>query len=101
MRQIVVATDFSSRSQRALPRAGLLARQIAADLTLLHVVDDDQPEKLVEIESREADRLMNEQIGSLAELRDVRCRKVVATGEAFDGITSGQSIKGMAVFSMT
>lgn len=86
MSQIVAATDFSSRSQRALRRAGRLARQIAAEITLVHVVDDDQPQEMVALESREADKFMNEQITSLAELRDVRCRVVVATGEAFEGI---------------
>jgi universal stress protein E len=86
MPQIVAATDFSTRSQRALRRAGLLARRSAADLTLVHVVDDDQLQSLVELERREADKFLNEQIGSLAELRDVRCRAVVTTGEAFDGI---------------
>ncbi|MDO8875947.1 MAG: universal stress protein [Pseudolabrys sp.] len=86
MRQIVAATDFSTRSQRALRRAGLLARQTTAELTLVHVVDDDQPEALVDVEQREANKFLNEQIGSLAELRDVRCRAVVTTGEAFDAI---------------
>lgn len=86
MPQIVAATDFSTRSQRALRRAGLLARQAAAELTLVHVVDNDQPEAMVELERREANKFLNEQIGSLAELRDLRCRALVATGEAFDGI---------------
>lgn len=86
MSLIIAATDFSTRSQRALRRAGRLARQTAAELTLVHVVDDDQPEALVDLERREADKFMNEQIGSLAELRDLRCRAVVTTGEAFEGI---------------
>lgn len=86
MSKIVAATDFSARSQRALRRAGRFARQISAELILLHVVDDDQPEKLIDLESREADEFMNAQIASLAELRGVRCRAVVATGEAFNGI---------------
>lgn len=86
MSQIVAATDFSARSQRALRRAGRFARQISAELTLLHVVDDDQPEKLIELESHEADKFMNEQIASISELRGVQCRAVVASGEAFNGI---------------
>lgn len=86
MSQIVAATDLSSRSQRALRRAGRLARQIAAEITLVHVVDDDQPQEMIALESHEANKFMNEQITSLAELRDVRCRVVVATGEAFEGI---------------
>lgn len=86
MPHIVAATDFSSRSQRALRRAGMLATQIGAELTLVNVVDDDQPQSIIDIERREADKFMNEQIASLAELRGARCRALTTTGEAFDGI---------------
>jgi len=86
LRSIVAATDFSTRSNRALRRAGRLAQKSDAELTLVHVVDDDQPKKLVEMEQREADKFLAEQIGSLAELRDARCRAVVTIGEAFNGI---------------
>lgn len=86
LNKIVAATDFSTRSQRALRRAGQLARHANAALSLVHVVDDDQPPSLVELEIRESEKFLNEQIGVLGELRDVRCRAVVTTGEAFDGI---------------
>jgi len=86
MPHIVAATDFSARSQRALRRAGLLARQIGAELTLVSVVDDDRPEGIVAIERHEAEKFLNEQIASLAELRGVSCRAATATGEAFEGI---------------
>ncbi len=84
--KIVAATDFSLRSQRALQRAGLIARQFSAELTLVHVVDDDQPEPLVTLECREANKFMSEQISSLGELHDVRCHALVMTGGAFDRI---------------
>ena len=83
---ILAATDFSTRSHRALRRAGLLAQARAAQLTLVHVVDDDQPKDLVEIESREAGRILAEQIGSIAELREAQCRPMVVGGDPFDGI---------------
>lgn len=86
MPQIVVATDFSLRSHRALRRAGFLARRSAADLAIVHIVDDDQPKSLIDLEVREAKRCLDEQMASLAELRGVRCRPVVATGEAFEGV---------------
>ena len=60
---ILAATDFSTRSQRAIRRAGLLARDNGAGLTLVHVVDDDQPTDLVALETREADRILGEQVG--------------------------------------
>jgi len=84
--KIVAATDFSTRSQRAVRRAGLLARANNADLVLVHVVDDDQPSRLVTIESREAERILAEQIASMAELRAVQCRPMVVLGDPFDGI---------------
>jgi universal stress protein E len=83
---ILAATDFSTRSQRALRRAGLLARDSGADLTLVHVVDDDQPQDLVALESREAERILREQIGTIAELRGVRSHALVVAGDPFDGI---------------
>lgn len=86
MPHIVAATDFSSRSQRALRRAGMLATQIGAELTLVNVVDDDQPQSMIDVERREAEKYLNEQIASLAELRGVRCQAATTTGEAFEGI---------------
>jgi nucleotide-binding universal stress UspA family protein len=83
---ILAATDFSTRSQRAVRRAGLLARDSAAELTLLHVTDDDQPADLVAIEMREAERILAEQIRAVAELRGLEARALVVAGDPFDGI---------------
>jgi nucleotide-binding universal stress UspA family protein len=83
---ILAATDFSTRSQRALRRAGLLARDSGAELTLVHVVDDDQPPDLVTLERREAERILGEQIGAMAELRGLQPRALVVEGDPFDGI---------------
>ena len=38
------------------------------------------------MERREAERILAEQIGAMAELRGVQCRPMVATGDPFDGI---------------
>jgi universal stress protein E len=84
--QILAATDFSTRSNRAIRQAGLLAQAQDAQLHLLHVVDDDQPEELVGMERREAERVLTEQMSSMSELRGVQCRPMVVTGDPFDGI---------------
>jgi len=84
--QIVAATDFSTRSNRALRQAGLLAQLGNAQLHIVHVVDDDQPEELVRMEKREAERLLAEQIRSMPELRGIQVFPVAVTGDAFDGI---------------
>lgn len=84
--QILAATDLSIRSHRALRRAGLLAQANDAELTLVHVVDEDQPAELVEIETREVERILGEQTGAIDELRGVRCRPAVIAGDPFEGI---------------
>lgn len=84
--QILATTDFSTRSHRALRKAGLLARAKSAELTVLHVVDEDQPADLIATDSREAERVLAEQIKAMAELRDVRCRPMVIKGNPFDGV---------------
>ena len=83
---ILAATDFSTRSNRALRQAGLLAQPERAQLHIVHVVDDDQPEELVRLEKREAERVLNEQAGSMPELSGVQGQLMVVTGDPFDGI---------------
>jgi nucleotide-binding universal stress UspA family protein len=84
--QILAATDFSTRSNRAVRQAGLLGQAHGAQLGLVHIVDDDQPEELVAMEKREAQRILAEQIVAVPELRGVQCRPIVVEGDPFDGI---------------
>jgi nucleotide-binding universal stress UspA family protein len=84
--QIVAATDFSTRSHRAVRPAGLLARPAAAHLHVVHVVDDDQPDDLIRMEKREAERVLSEQLASMPELQEVQVHPKIITGDPFDGI---------------
>jgi nucleotide-binding universal stress UspA family protein len=84
--KIVAATDFSTRSQRAVRRAGLIARAEDAEVVLVHVIDDDRPANQVESESREVGRYLDGLVTATAELRGARCRTVAAFGEPFDGL---------------
>lgn len=83
--KILTATDFSTRSYRALRQAGLLAGA-GAQLHVVHVVDDDQPMDLVRVEKREAERVIREQIASVLELQNVDAHPHVLEGYPFDGI---------------
>ena len=47
MKRILVATDLSSRSELAVMRAAVLAKARNAELTVLNVLDDDQPPVLI------------------------------------------------------
>ncbi|WP_026379089.1 universal stress protein [Afifella pfennigii] len=86
MKSILVATDFSERSDRALRRASLLARQAGAGLCLVHVVDDDQPARIVEAEREAASQLLDEQSATLREMDGIRCDTQVIFGAPFAGI---------------
>lgn len=92
--QVLAATDFSTRSNRALRQAGLLAQSGNGQLHVVHVVDDDQPEELVRLEKREAERVLREQMDSMPELLGVEAHPMVVTGDPFDGILrAGAAIK--------
>ena len=86
MKTIMVATDFSERSDRALRRATLLARQFGASIVLVHVVDDDQPQWIVESEQEAASRLLSETAATVAEIDGVRCETQLIVAAPFAGI---------------
>lgn len=54
MERILIASDLSERSERALRRAVSLARQFEAHLSVLHVIDDEKPQALLDEEFRGA-----------------------------------------------
>lgn len=86
MRDIMVATDLSARSDRALRRATLLARRTDAALSLIHVVDDDMPRRMVEREREVAFELLREQAATIRDIDGVPCRPDVVVGDPFVGI---------------
>ncbi|AWN38360.1 universal stress protein [Methylobacterium radiodurans] len=77
--RILVATDFSPRSQRAVRRAGILAGQRGGDVILVHVVDGARPREVAR-DLREAQRMAIEQIAVVPELFRVACRPLVIAG---------------------
>jgi nucleotide-binding universal stress UspA family protein len=83
---LVAATDLSSRSDRALHRAALIARQFKSRLALLHVVDDDQPSELVAEETRKATKLLDGHAGHLAKLAASTPNVLVRHGDPFQAI---------------
>lgn len=55
MQHILVATDLSARSDRAIDRAFALARETGAEITVLHVVDDELPTAIADQLKAEAE----------------------------------------------
>ena len=77
---IVVATDFSARSDRAVRRATLLAKQFSRNLVLLHVVDDDQAESMIVAAENSARALLQDLVQTIRQVDGVPCESQVARG---------------------
>lgn len=89
MKTIVVATDFSERSDRAIRRATLLTREFGASLHLVHVIDDDQPRLIVQAERDASTKILEELAKTLEEVDGVQCDFRVVLGNPFIGISEG------------
>jgi len=94
VKTLMVATDFSERSDRALRRATLLARQSGAFLSLVHVVDDDQPARIVAVERMEAERLLAELAQTVRQADGIPCEAEVILADPFEGIVRAVVAKG-------
>ena len=88
MKRILVATDFSERSDRAVRRATLLAKTSGASLSLVHVIDDDQPRRILRAEQQAAEAVLAEQTRSLREIDGLECASRIVLGDPFEGITA-------------
>lgn len=86
MKQIAVATDFSTRSDRALRRAVLLARQHNASLSLVHIVDNDRPEHLVRAQRHAAEELLEQTAATITREDGVPASIALTAGDAPAGI---------------
>jgi universal stress protein E len=81
LKRLLVATDLSARSERAVRRAGVLARQFHAELIMLHVVDDAQPPPLVAAATQKAEELLR---ATAAKARDRQPEILVGAGDPFE-----------------
>jgi len=84
--RLLCATDLSSRSDRAVRRAAILAREAAAELVLLLVVDDDRPELLLASERRDVAVQLADQARGMPEMQGLKPRLRVEIGDPFDAI---------------
>ena len=86
MQRIMLATDFSERSDRALRRAVILAHAHGARIELVHVADDDRPRSVVEQDTKQARQLLSELARSLETLDGISCDTKVILADPFAGI---------------
>lgn len=86
MQRIMLATDFSERSDRALRRAVILARRHGSAITVVHVVDDDRPRRIVDRDVNDARQLLGELARTLKDMDGVTCSTEVLLDDPFAGI---------------
>ena len=77
MKSIMLATDFSERSDRALRRATLLAEEFGASLSIVHVVDDDQPQRIVDREREIAENHLRILKSTVTKVDGIACTSEV------------------------
>ncbi len=86
MQTILVASDLSARSDRALARAATLAEHHKAKLIVVHVVDEELPAALADRQVEDAENVLRSAIAPLAQsgVSDSELRVVV--GEHYQSI---------------
>lgn len=94
METIAVATDFSSRSDRAVRRAAALAKQFGATLHLIHIVDEDWHKQLLSISLRESETLLKDKALFIREKEAVHCTTTVKAGDPATGIVTSAAELG-------
>lgn len=87
MSSILVATDFSPRSDRALRRAVLAARQMAADLVLFHAMGENGLDPLRTIQRDAYTALLMEMADTITNGDGVSCSWQLSLGNPFQALT--------------
>jgi nucleotide-binding universal stress UspA family protein len=88
MDHILVATDFSPRSDRALRRAAMIASASGASLTLLHVVDADRDRHLIDSERDAASAVLADAAATLKNDDGIAADWLVKVDDVDAGILS-------------
>lgn len=86
MRKILLATDLSKRSDRALQRAIQLGRDFTAEVCILHVIDEELPVTLIETEKQHASLLLEEMVRAAAGPAGPQVRLLVEVGDVLKTI---------------
>jgi nucleotide-binding universal stress UspA family protein len=86
MKKILMATDLSDRSDRALERGVLLARRLEATIEVLHVVDDTAPAEITAQYETAAKQTLIQRLASLPAAVDVNPDVALIRGQEFRAI---------------
>lgn len=83
MKRLLVATDLTARSDRAVQRAFLLAAEHGAELEVLHVLQEHWSQSILDTLEQAARRSIGEQIEAIHPDQDVRYSTVIVQGAGY------------------
>lgn len=86
MQTILVASDLSARSDRALARAASLAEYHKAKLIVVHVVDEELPAALADRQIEDAERALRAALAPLTQSGGFASELRVVVGEHYQSI---------------
>ena len=86
MKKLLMATDLSARSDRALQRALALAHQLGATLEVIHIVSDTVPESIAKQYEASALTTIEQLLASLPPAADVRPDIAIIRGHGHEEI---------------
>ena len=86
MQKLLMATDLSARSDRALQRALALAHQLGAKLEVIHIVSETVPESIAEQHETSARKTIEQLLASLPSAADVKPELAIIRGHGYEEI---------------
>jgi len=86
MKKLLMATDLSARSDRALQRALALAHQLGASLEVIHIVSDTVPVSVAEQYEASARTTIEQLLASLPSAADVKPEIAIIRGHEYEEI---------------
>lgn len=86
MKTIMVASDLSARSDRALTRGAMIADQHQARLVAVHVVDEELPAGMADRQVEDANRLLRASLVSLPKATERVSEVRIVVGEPYQTI---------------
>ena len=94
MDRILVATDFSDRSNLAVRRAALIAQQTGAALSVVHVVDNDQSGSMIDAERDAAEAALEDTARAIAQAVRIAVDLQVKVDDVTAGISAAAEASG-------
>lgn len=89
---LLIGTDLSARSDRAVRRGVSIARQTGCELELVHIVDEGQPKRLIDAAVTKARSKLEKASATLLAQDGVVSRTSVRVGERITGLAEAALI---------